>query len=117
PILGPGQETNVEPLPPRGQMTVLRPGRPPGGSLRQPEFRAPAPGLFLLPREPLPQRVYQVVVSELIVLLTGLKLRHGLAFRLPAFGIGRRDEPDFAIQNPQQILEILWPAAISRDVQ
>ena len=55
------------PIPGATGAACARAWRPEGGPLRQHQFRPAAPGLPLLPRQPLADRRHQVVVRELIM--------------------------------------------------
>ena len=55
--------------------------------------------------------MHQVIVRELKILLARLSLRNRFIFGILAFGIGRRDEADFAVQNTDQIIKSFGPIA------
>ena len=71
----------------RGKMPVLGPGVPERGAFRQPQL-GPAPaGLPLLAGQPVPQRVDQVVVGQLVVAPAPARGRR--ASSAAALGVGR----------------------------
>ena len=53
----------------RWQMAVLGLGVPERGAFRQPQFRPSSPGFPLLAGQPVPQRVDQIIVSQLVIAL------------------------------------------------
>jgi hypothetical protein len=59
----------------------------------------------------------QVIVGELVVFLSRCDLRAQSTLGINSFGIGRRDEPKFAVENPQQGVEIPGPRGIARRLQ
>ena len=92
-------------LPPRRQMPVLGLRLPQGGPFRQPQLGPSAARFPLLARQPVAQGVDEVVVRELVIFLTRLDLRGRFVCpRLP-FRVGRRDQPDFAVEDANQIIK------------
>ena len=55
----------------------------------------------------------QIVVGELVVFLPWLGLQNGIAVRLFPFRVGRRDQADFAVENADQVVEVLGAATIT----
>ncbi|HEX3657035.1 MAG TPA: hypothetical protein VHV55_14565 [Pirellulales bacterium] len=56
-------------------------------------------------------------MRQLVVFLTRLDRWRRAIGAFLAFGVGRRDEPDFAVENANQIGEILGPVGIARGFQ
>ena len=76
--------------------------------LLQPQFGPAAAGFLLLAGQPLAERGNQVVVRQLVVPVPGFG--HGLRWFVlgrGTLGIGGRDQPEFAVEDPQQVVEVL----------
>jgi len=86
-------------------MPSCRLGVPQDRSFRQQQFCPAAPGFFLLACQPVAQRRNQVIVGQLIVFWTdcGCGAR---CIGVTPLRIGGGNQPDFAIQNANQILEL-----------
>ena len=85
-------------------MPVFRLGVPQGRTFSQSQFGPTFAGFLLFAGQPIPQRWHQIVVRELIELRSGIAARFGLE----SLRIGGRNQPQFAVQNPQQVIEITW---------
>ena len=97
-----------------GQLAILRASIPHRRPIRQQQF-GPAPARFLLlAGQPLPYRVNQIIVGQLVVFLARLRLENGIAVCLFPFRVGRRDEADFVVENADQVIEILGATCRSR---
>ena len=107
------QPADLQPLQQRRQLPVLRAGIPHRRSIRQQQF-GPAPASFLLlAGQPLPYRVNQIIVGQLVVFLARLRLENGVAVCLLPFRVGRRDEADFVVENADQVIEVLGTASVA----
>ena len=71
------------------------------------QFGPTPPSLSLLAGQPIPQRMNQIVVGQLVILLASFDVGLGIIGRFTPFWVGGGDEPDFAVQNADQILEFL----------
>ena len=97
-------------------MTAFAFDIPQGRTLGQFQFSAAFPGFFLLSSQPLAKGRDEVVVGQLIVALRSSVRANALllvVFGLNAFGIGRRDQPDLAVQYPDEVFEISGSPGIS----
>ena len=56
-------------------------------------------------------------MRQLEVLLPGKRAREGVVAGVFAFRVGRGDEPDFTVQNPNQIVEVPGATSIARGFQ
>src|SRR5205085_2360181 len=54
---------------------------------------------------------------QLVVLLSQLVLRRRIALRILAFGVGRREEADFAVENADQVVKLFGATAVTRGFQ
>ena len=108
PVLATSQQPDVRPLQHRGQVAVLGLGVPERRAFRQPQFGPAAAGLPLLAGQPVPQRVDQVVVGELVVPPAGPA--GGLVLAGRAFGVGRRDQAKLGVEDADQVVEVPGPA-------
>ena len=108
----------LQPLRQRRQLPVLRAGVPDRRPIRQQQFGPAPPRLLLLAGQPVPQRRHQVVVGQLVVFLPRLRPADVVPPpSLLAFRVGRRDEPDFAVENAEQVVEVLGTAGVARRLQ
>ena len=106
PVLLLRQPADLQPLQQRRQLPVLRAGIPYRRSIRQQQFRPASPSFLLLAGQPLPYRVNQIIVGQLVVFLPRLRLENGVAACLLSFGVGRRDEANFVVENADQVIEV-----------
>ena len=74
------------------QLPILGARVPHRSPIRQQELGAPPPGFLLLARQPVAQRRHQIIVSQLIIFLSGLQRLRRTPFLKVARGVGRRDE-------------------------
>ncbi len=82
PLLLVGQQSDVEVFPPRRQEAVFRLGVPSHRRIEQFEFRPALAGFLLLASQPVPQRMHQIIVRQLKILLPCLCLRHRVIVRI-----------------------------------
>ena len=75
-------------------------------TIRQQQFGPAPPRFLLLAGQPVPQGGNEVVVGELVVFLARLA-PEDVDSSLLAFRVGRRDEADFAVENAEQVVEVL----------
>ena len=106
PVLLLRQPADLQPLQQRRQLPVLRAGIPHRRPIRQQQFRPAPPSFLLLAGQPLPYRVNQIIVGQLVVFLPRLRLENGVAACLLAFRVGRRDEANFVVENADQVIEV-----------
>src|SRR5580698_9828012 len=97
-------------------MTALPLLLPPSRAVGKSQLGPSPPSLPLFAGQPLPQGGNQVVVCQLVILVPGADL-WVRQIRSDAFRVGRRDQPDFVVQDSNQILEVLRAICISRGVQ
>src|SRR5436305_14341311 len=58
--------------------------------------------------------MHQVVVRQLVVSLTSLNHGRGVGVHFLAFGVGGREEANFAIEDAEQVVEVLRAAGVAR---
>ena len=92
-----------------GQVAVLRLRVPDRRAFGQPQLGATAAGLPLLARQPVAQRVDQVIVGELIVSLALAARAASLA--RSTFRVSRRDQPQFGVEDADHVVEVLGRSA------
>ena len=113
PVPPPAEQADVGPLPPGGQVAVLRLGIPGRRPLRQPQFGPPPPRLLLLAAQPVPQGMDEIVVQQHEVSAARRPKRRP-AFPIYPFGVGRRDEAQFPVEEADQGVEVPRPCGVSR---
>ena len=107
PVLRFRQRPDTEPFGHGRQVAVFWFGVPEGRAFGEFEFRPTAAGFLLFAREPIKERGDEVVVGELVVLLSGTRRADALPLALLlAFGVGGCDESQFAVQNSEQLREV-----------
>ena len=117
PVLPVCERADAQPFRQRRQEPVFRLGIPSDRSVEQFQFRSAATCFALFASEPFAQGVDEVIVRQLEVLLPSLRTRHGVITGLFAFRVGRGDEPDFTVQNANQIVEVPGAIAVARGFQ
>ncbi len=93
-----GKKQHPKPVEDRRKLPVLGPGVPHGRAIRQQQFRAAPAGLLLFSRQPVAERVDQVVVGELVVEVAQI--------RVVAFRVNGRYEAQLGVQQGEKVLEI-----------
>ena len=78
----------------------------------QSEFGTTSSRFFLLFCQPVPQRGHQIIVGELVILLAGFDVRHRIV--VGSCGVSGRDQPDLAVQDPDEIVKVLRTAGVPR---
>ena len=113
PVLPVGRPADVEEFPQRGEMTILRLDVPQRRPVGQSQFGPALASFTLFAGQPFPQRRHEVIVRELVISGAGFNPGHGILRCLFAFGVGRRDEADFAVENADQVVEVLRAVGVA----
>src|SRR5262249_10333546 len=117
PVLPLCQPPDIEPFQERRQPSVLRPGIPDRGTVREQQLGPATPRLLLFAAQPFAQRMNQVVVGYLIVSLTGLDLARGRQGSFLPLRINGSEEANFIVENTDQLIELLGTALVPRRLQ
>ncbi len=108
-----GQQQYAQPLETSRQLFALRPCIPQRRPLEKQKL-GPATHCFsLLTRQPLPKRRHQIVVRQLEVLRSWI----AAGCCLNALRIGGRYQPQFAVENAEQIVKFRGTMLIARNIQ
>src|SRR5262249_51226326 len=98
-----GQQVNIQILPKRQQMPVLRFGIPDGSTIDQTKFCATSPGLLLIARQPITQCRHKIIMSELIeACIANQRRRTTSVAVVMASAVAGRNQSNFPIEDREQ---------------